>query len=403
MKIKTLIVTVLTLAALSAVVYFVNRPTPPPSADARVHEPLLSTATAEAAAKLKLSDQGKTVLLTKQPDGSWLVNSYHDLPADFSKLSTLIGELTSAKIEQFVTASPDRLARLEFKDTQIALLDSSDKPLWKITLGKNADAGGRFVRFGDEPKGFRANLNAWLDPEPKNWADASLVSIKPEEVSRVEIDLPGAAPVIATRAKKEDTFTAENPPAGQKLKADKITSVLSSLTSLRFTDTTEPTDPNAVAAKQNLRNVKLTTFDGKTWTVAMGRKPEQKIIKPPAPKPDGKTGPAALGSVAEVAKPAEPAADAAKTGGPTAVAAPETETIPAGPTFAFVSSSNPQAPINALMSKRGYQVGDYELTSLPQKLEEVFEPAPPPPPAAPAPAPSGTGTPPPPATKAEPK
>lgn len=412
MKIKTIIVTVLALAALSAVVFFINRPTPPPSGDARVHQPLLPAALAEAAAKVKITDQGKTVLLTKQADNTWRVTSYHDLPADFSKLSTLIGELTSAKVEQFVTANPDRLARLEFKDTQVALLDAADKTLWSVTLGKNADAGGRFIRFGDEAKGFRATLNAWLDPEAKGWADSSLVGIKQEDVARVEIDLPGAEPVVATRAKKEDAFAAQNTPAGQKLKADKITSVLASLCSLRFTDTSDLTDANVTAAKQNQRNVKLTTFDGKTWTIALGRKPEQKIIKPPVPKADGKTGPAALGTLAEVAKPAEPAgADPTKTGGPSTVTAPETETIPAGPVYAFVSNSDAQAPINGLMAKRAFQVTDYEFTLLPQKADEVFEAAPPPPPmppaastppAANAPAPSAPATPPS-AAKGEPK
>ena len=400
MKIKTLIVTVLVLAALSAVVYFVNRPTQAPLADSRVNQPLLPPATAEAAAKVKVSDKGKSVVLAKQPDGTWHVASYYDMPADFSKLSTLVGELTSAKIEQFVTASPEKLGRLEFKDTQIAFLDAADKTLWSLTLGKNADAGGRFVRFGDESKGFRANLNAWIDPESKGWADTALVSLKQEDVSRVEFDLPGATPVIATRAKKEDPFAAENPPAGQKLKADKITSVLSSLTSLRFTETTEPTDANAAAAKQNLRQVKLTAFDGKTWTIALGRKPEQKIIKPPVASSDGKTGPAALGTVADAAKPAEASGDATK-GGPAHVAAPETETIPAGPVYAFVATSAAEAPINGLMTKRGFQVAEYEFTTLPEKAEELFEAAPPP---TPAPLPAAIPAPPPAASpKSEPK
>lgn len=385
MKIKTLILTVLALAALAAVAYFANRSTPPPSADARVSQPLLQPAAAEAAAKVKIADQGKSVLLAKQPDGSWHVSSYYDLPADFSKLSTLVGELTAAKVEQLVTANPEKLTRLEFKDTQIALLDSGDKPLWNITLGKNADAGGRFVRFGDEAKGFRANLNVWLDPESKNWANASLVELKPDEVSRIEMDVPGmTTPVIVTRAKKEDAFVPQNAPAGQKLKTDKITSVLSTLTGLRFTETTEVADPNAVAAKQNLRNVKLTTFDGKVWTISLGRKPEQKIVKAPEAKPDGKTGPAALGSVTAVAKP-ESSADAAKPEVPH-IPAPEIETIPPGPVYAFVTSSNAQAPINTLMTKRGFQVGDFDYTNLPQKPEELFEAAPPPAPAAPSPA-----------------
>lgn len=386
MKLKTLVVSVLVLAVLSAAVYYLNRPEVPRATDPRVGQPIVQAATIEAAPKIKIADQGKSVVLAKQPDNSWRVASYYDFPVDFQKLSTFVNELSSAKVEQFVSANPDRLARLEFKDTQIQLLDASDKPTWSLTLGKNAEAGGRFVRFGDESKGYRANLTAWLDPESKSWADTNLVPVKADDVARLEIEFPGSPPVVATRAKKEDPFTTEHPPAGQKLKADKVTSVLSSITSLRFSDTTEPTDPNAVAAKQNSRSVKLTTFDGKQWTVALGRKPEQKVIKAPTPKADGKTGPAALGSVTDAAKTETKSSkndDSAAKGGPAKALEPETETIPAGPVYAFVTSSDPSAPINSMMARRSFQVYEYAFTGLPQKPDELFEAATPPAPPAP--------------------
>jgi hypothetical protein len=65
-------------------------------------------------------------------------------------------------------------------------------------------------------------------------------------------------------------------------------------------------------------------------------------------------------------------------------AEPEFDIVPAGPVFAFVASSDPAAPINALMQKRAFQISDYTFTGLPQKPEEIFEPIPAPPPAAPA-------------------
>jgi hypothetical protein len=40
--------------------------------------------------------------------------------------------------------------------------------------------------------------------------------------------------------------------------------------------------------------------------------------------------------------------------------------------------------VNAAMQKRAYQISDYTFTGLPQKADELFEPAPPP---APVPAP----------------
>jgi hypothetical protein len=388
MKLKTLIVSILVLAALAGGAYVLQRPAPPPVTDARIKQSLVERAAVEKAAKLRLVDAGKTIELTRQSDGTWRVPSYYDMAADFSKLSGFVGNLTDAKLERLVTTSPDRIARLEFKDTKIELLDASDKVVFTVTLGKNPETGsGRFVRFGDEPKAYLASLSAWLDTEAKNWANAELTNLKPDDIAKIEIPFAEGGPIVVSRAKKEDSWTADKTPAGQKVKADKIASLLSSVGTVRFSETTALDDANATAAKANLRTFKVTTFDNKTVTVAMGRKPEEKKLKPTTPSADGKTGPAALGSLTDLAKKEEKKDDAKpgeekKDDKPLA---PEFETIPAGPVFAFIAHSEAAAPINGLMQKRAFQITEYTFTGLPQKADELFEAAPPPaPPAAPA-------------------
>ncbi len=396
MKLRTLLLSVAILAVLSAAAFFLTRTPAPVSTDPRLNHSLVDAATLEQAAKLRLSDAGKTVLLTRQPDATWRVTSYFDLPADFSKLSRFTGDLADAKLQRLVTTSPTRIARLEFKDTKIELLDSSDKPLTSLTLGKTADTGGRYLRFGTEDKAYLASLNAWLDADSKNWADAQLLSVKSDDVAKIEFPTDStstsAAPLTFTREKKDSPWTASPTPANEKLKTDKVTSLLSSLTGLRFSDTTQPTDPKATEARQHPRTFKLTTFDKKTYTVTLARKPEEKKLKPPAPTTDGKTGPAALGTTADLAKTAAAPADnnaEPKTQNPKPAAplAPEFETIPAGPVFVQISSSDASAPINAEMQKRAFEVSDYVFTGLPQTTAEFFEPAPPPPVPAAAPAP----------------
>ena len=385
MKLKTLVVTVLVLAAVALGVYIARRPEAPKSADARLSQPLVDRATIEKAQKLRLADAGKTVELARQTDGTWRVTSYHDLPVDFNKLSGFVGNLTDAKLQRLVTSNAERIGRLEFKDTKIELLDAADKPLVTVVLGKNAEVGGgRYVRFGDEQKAYLTNLSAWLDSESKNWANSELINVKPEDVAKVEIPFAEGGPITVSRAKKEDPWTADKTPADQKVKADKVASVLSSIGNVRFSETTASDDSNVAPAKANLRTFKLTTFDNKTITVAMGRKPEEKKLKAPA---DGKSGPSALGSVSDLAKKldkkeGEPAAGEEKKDDKPL--APEFDTIPAGPVYVFITHGDASAPVNAAMQKRAYQISDYTFTGLPQKTDELFEPAPPP--AAPAPA-----------------
>jgi len=381
MKLKTLLLTIAVLGAASAIVYFVNRPARPASADPRIGTPLVERAALEQAAALRFADQGKTVQFARPADGGWRVTSYYDFPADFAKLSQFVGELQNAKIERLVSVNPERLARYEFKDTWFTLLDAAGKELMSVTLGKNAEGGGRLVRFGNEPKAYLARFSAYFDTESRNWADAQLVNLKSDDIARVEIGFTDAPAVVARRAKKEDPFVAEQAPDGQRLKADKITALLGTLTSLRFTDTTATDDANAIAAKQHLRTFKLTTFDGKTLTVALGRKPEQKIVKPPEPAPTAVSAspkPEAPNSKPEAAPAAPVSADSKpETQNPK----PETATVPAGPVFAFVSSADGKAPIDALMQKRAFQIYEYTFTGLPQKADELFEAIPASPPA----------------------
>jgi hypothetical protein len=174
------------------------------------------------------------------------------------------------------------------------------------------------------------------------------VSFKPDDIAQVELSFPGASPIVVKRAKKEDVFSAENAPAGTALKLEKITGLLGTLSSLRFSDTSPTDDPSAVEASKSPRTVKLTRFDGKTITIALGRKPEQKIIK----APDSNT----------------------KQGLPAEALEAATETIPAGPVFVFVKDSDARDPVNALMRKRAFQVFEYSFTCLPQKPDELFQP-----------------------------
>lgn len=392
MRLKTLSVVVAVLAVLAAVAYYFQRPAPAPVADARVGQPLVDRAIVEKATAVHLTDQGKTVDLARQPDGSWRVASYYDLPADFAKLTALVGGLADAKLQRLVTSNPERIAKLDFKDATVALA-ANGQPLWSVTLGKTSDTGGRYVRFGDEKKAFLTDFSGWIESDGKNWANAELLNLKPEAIAKVEVECPDGTSVTATRGKKEDAWAAEKVPAGEKFKAEKIAPLLSSVTVLRFTETSDPADAAVADARAHLRTVKLTTFDQKTVTIAVGRKPEIRKPKPvmakPEPAADQKSPAPTEAKAADGAKKDETAKEAEKPAAE-ATKAPEEEVIPAGPVFAFVSSSDASAPVNAMMKKRAFQVSDYAFTAIPEKAAEFFEPLTPPAPPVEKPAPAQT-------------
>ncbi|HVZ63511.1 MAG TPA: DUF4340 domain-containing protein [Lacunisphaera sp.] len=376
MNLRKLSLTVAILAVFSGVVWFLQRPKVPAVTDSRVGQPVLAGDLATKAAKVRVADQGKQVTLEHQADGTWQVADYYDFPADFAKLSRLIDDLTTAKIQRLVTSRPDRLERLEFKDSSITLLDAAGKELWQVTLGKNAEGGGRFLRYGAEQKGYLANLTSYLDTDPKGWADTALLNLKAEDVAGVELSFADGKTIAATRTKKEDPWTSTAAPAGKQLKSATISTVIGNFTPLRFTDTKALDDPDAVVAKAHARTIKLTTFDHKTYTVSLGRKPEEKKLKPPASEKKPDAAAATPDAKSAEAKPAAPGGEAAAKAEPAKPKEPEYETIPAGAVFAFVSSADGKEPVDALAKKRSFEISEWAFTSLPASEADLWEDAP---------------------------
>lgn len=378
MKLKTILIVILALAALAGGAYFLNRSDRTTAAsDDRVGQPLVAPALVERAARVELSENGQTVRLHQSAPGTWLVESYHDLPADFSKLSSLVSSLTSAKIERLVTQNPERIARLELKDTRVAFADAAGKSLVTLTLGKNAEGGGRFVKFDDTPKAYLSRVTVWLDTTARNWADTTLLTFSNDDIASVTLTFPSDAPLALTRADKSAPFTAASPPSGRQIKASAVTTLLGNLNSLRYTETSAPDAPEALGAREHVRTITIKTFAGKTYTVAVGRQPERTIVKPEATKADP-AGPAAL--IAGATQPA-PVALTPEKSGPAAIVGPLTDKIPAGPVFIFITHSDASAPVNGLMARRAFQIGEYTLNSLPAQPADLFEPVPAPPPA----------------------
>jgi hypothetical protein len=360
MKLRTIILAVAILAVLSVVAYLGNRPKVAASADPRIGGVLLDSDTAAKAAGLVVADQGKKVELSRDAAGQWAVVSYFNFPADVVKISRLAQDLNEAKVDRQVTENPERMAHLGFSDSSITFKDSSGKEIWRLVVGKESDSGnGRFIRFGDEPKAFFSTMHIWLDTDSKAWANAQLLTVKPDDIASVEIPFDSGAPIVASRAKKDAPWSTGATPAGHQVSADKISTLLTTLTGLRFTETVDTGDAAVVAATPYVRALKLTTFDGKIVSISLGRKPESKKLK--APVADAKDSLAALGKLADAKAPATPTA-------------PEFDTVPAGPVFASILSSDSHAVVNDMMKRRAFEVDDYVFTGLPQKPEDLFEP-----------------------------
>ncbi|MEN9840277.1 MAG: hypothetical protein RL376_77 [Verrucomicrobiota bacterium] len=350
MHLRPLVLSLALLLPAAAGVWWFQRPQPAPSTlDARIGQRVADPAVLAEATRIQLKSGERTLEFTRSTDARWTLGGTPALPADLSRLGRLTADLVSPKIERLVTSSPARLASLALDTDRLSFLDASGKPLLSLDLGKTADGGGRFLRFGDETKAYLARLNLNLDPTPDNWRDTALLpGLKATDITSLTLQFPNTAErVTISRPAADKPWTSPATPAGQQIKASLLDSQTNNLASLRYTNYAPNLDPGVIAARILPREVSFITFSGRKVKISFARAAE--IPAPPAPAP--KEG--------EAPPPPPPAAPR--------------------PVYVEITDSQPDALLVTAARTHAFEVADWIFTALPASPAEVFEPVPAPP------------------------
>lgn len=362
MNLKVLSISVLILALLSGIVAWTNRPPTPANADPRIGTNLLQGIDVNAATAVNITNDENSVSLSRNGDGAWSVDSYHGLPADEGKLRRLMQDLSGAQIVRVVTRNPERAARLNLGEASVAVTAGETH---QITFGQNASRGGRYLKLGeaDDAPVYLTPETTFIDALPKNWAHSDLTTFDPADIQSVLLTLEDGSEVTVSRESADAEWTATDVPEGRQLRLQPITSLLSGFNSLRFTDTAEPSHADVKDAHDDARAFVLTTFDGETLTLKLGRRAEQTVVKTEPENP--------VEAIADLTSEASSEPETAEE-----ALEDLTETIPAGPVFAFVEGPASLAPLSGFNDQLAFEVSSYSFTRLPADADAIWEDAP---------------------------
>lgn len=389
MKLKTLALTVILLAALSGGLWWKSRPpapvAPPPASP--VGKPLLEQAAAEKAAELEISEENgaNTVIVRKETSG-WRVPSFHQLPADFEKLSRLITSLNEAKVEREVSKEKGTLARLELGKNKLHLKDTAGGTILGLETGKTSQNGGVFVKLDKQEAAFLVNQSLWLDARPDNWAQKNPLTIKADNVVELTIPCTAAdeAPLMLKKEKDQKEFKMDGLSENQSVKQTEVTRILNNLLNARFQEVkTETAAPDVVAARTNAYTAKIKTDAGLEVTMLIGRQPAQPLPPTPPPAPAAPVESEAPG--VELLNPPEESATGETADTPAdqpATPEPPKMSNP-GPVYIAYSFSDSAHPFAGVSDRLALKFADYIYTSLPANRAALIEikatpPAPPP-------------------------
>jgi hypothetical protein len=325
MKLSTIVVVTAALAVLAAVLVLSQKQAPAPMPAGREGTKLVDAVNVARADRVRIRGEGDSVVeLRRGEDGVWLVPSYHDLPADFDRLARTVRALTDAQVRRFVTENPGRIARMGFSGLGLRLADG-EAVILDMEIGKSVEGGGRFVRFAGDGRAYESDFDAWIDVNPRSWVKTELTNFTPGDVSELELEFVGGESITFSRESSADEFVSCMQVVDRRVRDGYVNTLLGQIGQIRFMDTEEPGADAAKSAFAGAVTYRARLFSGEEWTILIGRGP------------------------------------AGEAGG-------------AGDVFARVTSSKTESPINRMMERRSFKIGNWIFSQLPARLDDVFEP-----------------------------
>jgi len=279
MKLRNIAIIVLVLAVIA--VLLLNFGGPPKSVplDERVGDSILDLEEARSLSAIRISsDGGNTVTLEKNEAGIWTLPEFHHLPADFTTLSRFIQNLVDARIDRFVTRSPERLERLNLGRFSITLKDSEGASPGAFQLGKAGQSGGIYFRFDDEESAYLLDQSLSPGTTPLQWADKTPLEWSPEEIRSVGFrfrDSVEPASFSASRENPDSGFSPETLQENETFDESAFSRSLRNLLSLRFTEVEEVHHPDVEEALNYAVEASMTPFEGDPVTLTYAQRPER--------------------------------------------------------------------------------------------------------------------------------
>ena len=243
--------------------------------DPRVGKPMVAATEVLDVAEIEISKGDANLKLLLDENKVWHLNELSGFPADASKVSRALDDLSKIDVQVLAAANSNKEAMNEFgfdNATRVTLNAAAGKELFTASFANNRAKGGQYVSIGGDYKVYLIGQSVQLMPDTAEWELKSLLNVAPGQIKSVEFS-PSAGlkkkPVLLTRAKVEDPIAVDKVPNGLK-DATSIRTHESILSNITFTGRVDPGNELFKAAMAAPSTVNVTLFDGRTYTAKVG-------------------------------------------------------------------------------------------------------------------------------------
>ena len=276
-----LIWTVLALASLVAA-FAVSLGQPETAKVELANEPVFPALRADpdVVAKVSLTTTAGEVVVGRDDQGAWRVESKAGYAADAKKVRALVVGLSDMRLAKAMTKNPERFARLEVEDHDaegaqsrlIRLEGKGGQVLAEMLLGKSragytaGSEGGSYLRRVGENQAWLATGSLEIESEPVDWLVKEVVNIDDDQVKSVEITPPEGEAFAVARPESDAEFSLDRLPEGRSLEESEVNRLASGLAFVNLDDVTPKSEAALTGTPHKAR---FTTFDGLAVTAEL--------------------------------------------------------------------------------------------------------------------------------------
>jgi hypothetical protein len=328
-----------------------------------------------------------TVATLKRLDDAWVVEEFHDYPADWPKLRELLAALAKARIIEPKTSNAEYFPRLGVsdianEDSQAILLqlqaDGSDRA---VLVGNAAEGReGQYVRLLEGEQALLIDQQLAVPAEAKDWLQADIINVSDAEVVEFSVLHADGSGIKGSKTSADDEdFTLQDIPAGREvLSAWSVNSMANALSNLQL-DAVAPADTVDFSTASQFRLLtadglqvlaELVELDEQSWLRISASSYTDESVETDSPDPEAETE-AEVTSEAD-APIADAAADAAAD-----VAADATDSDPPDQADEPEADAKQRAAeINQRVSGWAYAIPSFKADAMNKQLEELLKPLP---------------------------
>lgn len=241
--------------------------------------PLFPNFNTERVMKIEIIATGETTTLAKQ-DGSWVVASMDNYPADGEGVAELLSKITEFKNTQRVSNNPEKQAEFEVDSTGVEakLMDANSEVLAHLFVGKTTPGFlSSYVRPADSNEVYVAQgyLQSVFNKGTRTWKDRTIFSFNKGIVTQLNVISPEET--VELRLDAEGTWQMLKPVVAVA-KTTEVDALLTTFSELDTDDFAEATDDLAAYGLDTPQStISAILNDGTTATLHVGKEEEGKL------------------------------------------------------------------------------------------------------------------------------